>query len=65
MVKPMTDKELLAMCWAAFEAIPVAAKARKVLKKLEKTPKAYAGDGRHILAKTMADMIDEHLKGGL
>jgi hypothetical protein len=61
----MTDKELLAMCQAAFEAIPVAAKARKVLKKLDRTPGAYAGNGSHILATQMAAMINEHLQGGL
>lgn len=61
----MTDKELLAMCQAAFEAMPIAAKARKVLKKLEQKPAAYAGNGSHILASTMSKMIDEHLQGGL
>lgn len=61
----MTDKELLSMCQAAFEAIPVAARARKVLKKLERKPVAYAGNGSHILAAEMALMIDEHLQGGL
>ncbi len=61
----MTDKELLAMCWAAFEAIPVAHKARKVLRQLDRQPVAYAGNGSHILAGEMAKMIDEHLKGGL
>jgi hypothetical protein len=60
-----TDKELLAMCQAAFEAIPVAAKARKALKKLGCKPAAYAGNGSHILAETMAKMIDEHLQGGI
>lgn len=61
----MTDKELLAICQAAFEAIPVAARARKVLKKLDKAPASYAGNGSHILSATMAKMIDDHLQGGL
>jgi hypothetical protein len=61
----MTDKELLAMCQAAFEAIPVAARARKVLKGLKRKPTAYAGNGSHILAAEMALMIDKHLKGGI
>lgn len=61
----MTDKELLAICQAAFEAIPIAAKSRKMLKKLDKTPASYAGNGSHILAATVAKMIDEHLQGGL
>ena len=61
----MTDKELLAMCQVAFEAIPIAAKARKCLKQLNKVPAAYAGNGSHILAAEMARLIDEHLQGGL
>jgi hypothetical protein len=61
----MTDTELLAMCQAAFEAIPVAAEARKMLKKLERKPGAYAGNGSHILAAEMARMVDEHLQGGI
>jgi hypothetical protein len=61
----MTDKELLAMCQAAFEAIPVAAQARKVLRKLDRVPAPYAGNGSHILSATMAEMIDEHLQGGI
>ncbi len=61
----MTDKELLALCQEAFGAIPVAARARKVLKKLDRAPVAYAGNGSHILASEMAHLIDEHLNGGL
>jgi len=61
----MTDTELLAICQAAFEAIPIAAASRKMLKKLGEQPGAYAGNGSHILAKTVAKMIDEHLKGGI
>ena len=61
----MTDQELLAMCQAAFEAIPIAARSRKILKKLDQVPVSYAGNGSHILAAVMAKMIDEHLKGGL
>ena len=61
----MTDKELLTICQAAFEAMPIAAKARKILKKLDQVPVSYAGNGSHILAAVMAKMIDEHLQGGL
>lgn len=60
----MTDKEMLAVCQVAFEAIPVAGKARKMLRKMEREPAAYAGNGSHSLAQTMAEMINEHLKGG-
>lgn len=59
----MTDKELLVLCREAFQSIPVAARARKVLKKLERAPVAYAGNGSHILATEMALMIDKHLQG--
>jgi hypothetical protein len=41
----MTDKELLSICMTAFEAMPIAAKSRKVLKKLDREPAAYAGNG--------------------
>lgn len=61
----MTDKELLAACQLAFEAIPVAPKARQMLRKMDRQPVAYAGNGSHILAQTMAEMINEHLQGGL
>lgn len=61
----MTDSELLAMCQAAFEAIPVAANARKALKKLGKSDGAYIGNRSHVLADVMARMIDDHLKGGI
>jgi hypothetical protein len=61
----VTDRELLVLCQAAFQAIPVAARARKVLKSLDRKPIAYAGNGSHILASEMAQMIDEHLQGKL
>ncbi len=52
-----SDIELLRLCLEAFEAIPVAAKSRKVIKKIGKTPGAYAGNGSHILAGIMAGII--------
>lgn len=58
----MTDKELLTRCQTAFDAIPIAAESRKVLRGIGVKPIAYAGNGSHILAKTMAKMIDNHLK---
>ena len=57
----MTDRELLRKCLDAFEAIPVAAKARKLLKALDAKPAAYAGNGSHILCSTMAKIIAVHL----
>jgi hypothetical protein len=58
----MTDRDLLLKAAMAFEAIPVAAKARKMLKFLDVTPAAYAGNGSHILASTLAKMIRDHLE---
>jgi hypothetical protein len=58
-----TDREMLDECLRAFEAIPVSAKARKVLKAMGKTPGAYAGNGSHILAHQMVLRLREHLKG--
>ena len=57
----MTDREYLKMCLEAFEAIPVAAKARKMLKVLDRKPGAYAGNGSHILCREMADIIRERI----
>ena len=53
----MTPDEMLRLCAEAFEAIPVAAKSRKVLKKLGEVPGAYAGNGSHILAAEMAKRV--------
>jgi hypothetical protein len=57
----MTDKELLVLCQEAFAAMPVAARARKLLKKLDKIPQAYPGNGSHILAQVMSHLVYEHL----
>ncbi len=57
----MTDKELLEECLEAFEAIPIAAKARKVLKKIGQKPGAYAGNRSHILARHYADLIRKQI----
>ena len=63
----MTEQELielenlLRLCLDAFEAIPVAAKARKMLKSLERKPAAYAGNGSHILCKEMAKIVRERI----
>jgi hypothetical protein len=54
-------RELLEDCLAAFEAMPIAAKSRKLLKKWGMTPGAYAGSGSHILAEYMAKKLREHL----
>lgn len=54
--------KLLMECIDAFEAIPVSATSRKLLKKWGKTPGAYAGDGRHILAHEMVLKLCAHLK---
>jgi hypothetical protein len=59
----LTDRELLLRAAIAFEAMPVAAKARKMLKGLGEKPVAYAGNGSWILAATMAKMIRDHLEG--
>jgi hypothetical protein len=61
----MTDSELLAICQLAFEATPVADKAKKVLKKLGHESAPYAGNRSHVLARVMAEMIEKHLKGGI
>jgi hypothetical protein len=57
----MTDRELLKLCREAFEAIPVAAKARKMLKELERVPSAYTGNGSHTLCREMVDIISERV----
>lgn len=57
----ITDKELLQECLEAFRAIPIAADARKVLKKIGQAPGAWAGNGSHILAKHYANVIERHL----
>jgi hypothetical protein len=57
----MTDRDLLKLCLDAFEAIPVAASARKMLKALKRQPGAYDGNGSHILCKEMAAIIRERI----
>lgn len=56
----MTDRELLELCREAFQAIPLSAAARKMLKKMGQIPGAYAGNGSHILARAMVVEIDKH-----
>lgn len=56
----MTDNELLDLCLAAFEAMPVADRAKKVLKTIGHTSAPYAGNRSHILARVMVEMIVEH-----
>jgi hypothetical protein len=58
----MTDRDLLRLCLDAFDAIPVAAKARKMLKNLERVPGAYAGNGSHILCAEMVKIIRERIE---
>ena len=58
----MTDRDLLRLCKEAFEAIPIAAKARKMLKNLDRVPTAYAGNGSQILCKEMAAIIRERIE---
>lgn len=61
MSKATSDRELLDDCLTAFAAVPTSKMARKVLKSWGLTPKAYAGDGRIILADYMAIKIREHI----
>jgi hypothetical protein len=58
----LSDRELLEDCLKAFEAIPIAAASRKMLKHLGQQPVAYAGNGSHILARVMADELRHHLE---
>ena len=58
----MTDRELLVRCREAFEAIPVAAKARKLLIVVQgEDAPAYAGNRSHVLARVMVDRINKQL----
>lgn len=52
---------LLAECKQAFDAIPLAAKSRKMLKTMHEIPGAYAGNGSHILAQKMSEKIARFL----
>jgi hypothetical protein len=62
MANLITDRELLQDCLDAFEAIPVAARARKVLKKFGRKDEAWAGNRSHVLARYMAETIKLHLE---
>ena len=55
------ERAMLEICLQAFDAIPTSAASRKMLKKLGKTPGAYAGNGSHILAREMAAKLRDHL----
>lgn len=58
-----TDKELLELCKKAFDAIPIAAKARRVLvEEFEGDAPAYSGNRSHVLARAMAEIISKHLE---
>jgi hypothetical protein len=65
MTMDQETRELLIDLKEAFEAIPIAAKARKVLKKIGQSPGTYAGNGSHILARHYAGVIDRILSGVL
>lgn len=56
----MNERELLKLCQEAFLATYTSADSRKLLKRLDAKPAAYAGSGQHILARHMADMIQKH-----
>jgi hypothetical protein len=53
--------DLLKQCLEAFEAIPVAANSRKMLRKLGVVPGVYAGNGSHLLAGVMVVEIRKFL----
>jgi hypothetical protein len=57
----MTDKELLEQCVAAFEAVPVARHADKVLRKLGFKWDGSATNRSRFLAGSMAKRIRSHL----
>ena len=62
----MTDRELLVMCIDAFNAIPVAARSRKLLVAIQgEDASPYAGNRSHVLAGVMKDKIEAHLAGAL
>ena len=58
----MTDKEWLELCVEAFDAIQIAKKSRSFMKKrFGETYWGYAGNGSHLLAKSMARRLREYL----
>ncbi len=58
----ITDRELLQDCLKAFEAIPVAAKAKKVLRDFGRKDEAWTGNRSHVLARYMTETIRLHLE---
>lgn len=64
----MTDKELLALCADAFDAMPVAANALEFFKSgragwsAAEMQLAYVGNRSHILARVMADRVRNHIE---
>lgn len=63
----MTDKELLTLCADAFDAMPIAANARKLLRsgRISNAASAnipYAGNRSHVLAKVMAGRVRNHIE---
>ena len=61
MANLISDRELLQDCADAFDAMPIAAASRKLLKKWGQKTEAYAGNRSHVLARYMAELIREHL----
>jgi hypothetical protein len=61
----MTDTELLVLCREAFEAISIADKAKKILKRLKKDMDSRDRDRRQALARVMAGMVERHLNSGV
>lgn len=55
-------RDLLRLSAKAFEAIPVAAKARRMMKEeFGADAPPYSGNRSHVLAKYMAEMISKRL----
>lgn len=52
---------LLEDCLAAFEAMPVAADSRKLLRKWGITVESYAGNRSHVLSQYMAKHLRDEL----
>lgn len=60
MTNLITDRQLLQDCADAFDALPIAANSRKMLKRWN----VFAGNGNrrsHVLARYMAETIRLHL----
>ena len=54
-------RELLEDCLTAFDALPITAESRRVLRKWGITVESYAGNRSHVLAQYMA----RHLRAKL